>query len=95
MAFHKTKSADSRRTYTRRRRQGKKLIHETIEKLAEDGVSIILLSSDLPELVALSDRVVVMKQGHLIGELRKADGFDETKVLLAANGERSVFSAEY
>jgi len=43
--------------------RAKKLIHETIEKLAEDGVSIILLSSDLPELVALSDRVVVMKQG--------------------------------
>lgn len=73
----------------------KKLIHETIESLAESGVSIILLSSDLPELVALSDRVMVMLQGHLVGELQKKDGFDENKVLLAANGERSVFSVEY
>ncbi|MDC7233965.1 MAG: sugar ABC transporter ATP-binding protein [Spirochaetales bacterium] len=73
----------------------KKLIHETIVKLAEEGLSVILLSSDLPELVALSDRVAVMRQGHLIGELKKEDGFDENKVLLAANGERGVFSVEY
>ncbi|MDC7240262.1 MAG: D-xylose ABC transporter ATP-binding protein, partial [Spirochaetales bacterium] len=73
----------------------KKLIHETIVKLAEEGLSVILLSSDLPELVALSDRVAVMRQGHLIGDLTKDDGFDENKVLLAANGERGVFSVEY
>ena len=73
----------------------KKLIHEAIVSLAESGVSIILLSSDLPELVALSDRVTVMRQGHLIGDLRKADGFDENKVLLAANGEKEVLSVQY
>ena len=49
----------------------KKLIHETIVQLAEEGISIIVLSSDLPELVALSDRVAVMRQGHLIGDLKK------------------------
>ncbi|MGI6114199.1 MAG: sugar ABC transporter ATP-binding protein [Mahellales bacterium] len=73
----------------------KKLIHETMVKLAEEGISIILLSSDLPELVALSDRIVVMRQGHLIGEISKDDYLDENKVLLAANGERGVFSVEY
>ncbi len=73
----------------------KKLIHETIVKLAESGVSVILLSSDLPELVTLSDRVTVIKQGHMIGELKKEDDFDENKVLLAANGQRSVLSVEY
>ncbi len=73
----------------------KKLIHETIVQLAEEGLSVILLSSDLPELVTLSDRVMVMRQGHIIGDLNKKDGFDENKVLLAANGERSVLSVEY
>ena len=73
----------------------KKLIHETIVKLAESGISILLLSSDLPELVALSDRVIVIRQGHIVGELKKEDRFDENKVLLAANGERSVLSVEY
>ncbi|MGI6777317.1 MAG: sugar ABC transporter ATP-binding protein [Acetivibrionales bacterium] len=62
----------------------KKKIHETIVSLAEDGVAILLLSSDLPELVALSDRVIVVKQGHLIAELN--EDLDENKLLLAANG---------
>lgn len=73
----------------------KKLIHETVVELAEGGVSVILLSSDLPELVTLSDRVAVIEQGHMIGELKKEDHFDENKVLLAANGQRSVLSLEY
>lgn len=73
----------------------KKLIHETIVKLSEEGIAILLLSSDLPELVSISDRIVVMKQGHLIGELNREDGFDESKILLAANGDRSVISVEY
>ena len=72
----------------------KKLIHETIELLASEGVSVILISSDLPEIVSLSDRIIVLQQGHLIGELNKKDGFDENKALLAANGERSVFSVQ-
>jgi len=62
----------------------KKLIHETIVKLAKDGVAVLLLSSDLPELVALSDRVIAIKQGRIIEEL--TGELDETKVLLAANG---------
>jgi ribose transport system ATP-binding protein len=73
----------------------KKLIHETIEQLASEGVSVLLISSDLPEIVSLSDRIIVLQQGHLIGELNKEDGFDENKALLAANGERSVFRAKH
>lgn len=73
----------------------KKLIHETIVKLTEEGVSVVLLSSDLPELVGLSDRIVVMSHGHMIGEMHKDETLDENKVLLAANGERSMFDVEY
>ncbi len=62
----------------------KKLIHETIVKLALQGVAVLLLSSDLPELVALSDRVIAIKQGHVIDEL--TGELDENRVLLAANG---------
>ena len=73
----------------------KRLIHEAVVRLAESGVSIILLSSDLPELVVLSDRITVMRRGHLIGDLRRVHGFDEGKVLLAVNGEREVLSVQY
>lgn len=62
----------------------KKKIHETIVKLAKEGVAVLLLSSDLPELVALSDRVIVLRRGHVIGELNEE--LDENKLLLAANG---------
>ncbi len=73
----------------------KKLIHETIVALTKEGVSVIVLSSDLPEMVSLSDRVVVMKTGHLIGEIYRKDGIDENKILLAANGERGMLSRDY
>ena len=55
-------------------------------KLAAQGKAVILISSDLPELVGLSDRIIVMRQGHIIGEMEKEVCTEET-VLLAANGE--------
>ncbi len=64
----------------------KMIIHQAIEKLAGQGNAVILISSDLPELVAMSDRVVIMRKGHLIGEMNKGE-FNEETVLLAANGE--------
>jgi ribose transport system ATP-binding protein len=70
----------------------KMIIHEAVERLANQGSAIILISSDLPELVTLSDRVVIMRQGHLIGEM-KQDEFSEESVLLAANGEGSYVHA--
>lgn len=62
----------------------KKLIHETIVKLANEGVAVLLLSSDLPELAALSDRIIAIKQGHIIADLK--DELNENKILLAGNG---------
>ncbi|MEM3503161.1 MAG: sugar ABC transporter ATP-binding protein [Nitrososphaeria archaeon] len=42
-------------------------IHKLIAKLADDGISIIVVSSELPEIIALSDRVVVMHEGKITG----------------------------
>ena len=69
----------------------KVVIHKAIAELADAGKSVILISSDLPELVGLSDRIAVMRQGHLIGEIARADA-TETSVLLAANGEGDFVS---
>jgi ABC-type sugar transport system ATPase subunit len=66
--------------------KAKMKIHKAITELADGGRSIILISSDLPELVGLSDRVVVMREGHLISEMQK-DQLSEESVLLAMNGE--------
>jgi ABC-type sugar transport system ATPase subunit len=63
----------------------KVIIHNAIEALAEKGQTILLISSDLPELVALSHRVMIMRQGHFIKEMQKEECTEES-VLLAANG---------
>jgi len=71
----------------------KMVIHDTIRRLASEGNAVILISSDLPELVALSDRVKIMKEGRFIGELIKEDLSEET-ILLAANGEGDKLSED-
>ncbi len=42
-------------------------IHKLIVKLADDGISVIVVSSELPEIIALSDRVIVMHEGKITG----------------------------
>jgi ABC-type sugar transport system ATPase subunit len=66
--------------------KAKMKIHKAIIELADNGRAVVLISSDLPELVGLSDRVVVMRDGHLISEMQK-DRLSEESVLLAMNGE--------
>ena len=66
----------------------KKIIHETVLALAQQtGATIILISSDLPELVSLADRCIVLQEGRLVGEIPQHELSEET-VLLRANEER-------
>lgn len=62
----------------------KKVIHRAIRQLAEAGKCVLLISSDLPELVSLSDRVMIMRKGRFTGEMSGAQ-LNENAVLLAAN----------
>ena len=48
-------------------------VHEIIHQLAREGVAIIMISSELPEVMAMSDRIVVMHEGELVGELTRAE----------------------
>ncbi len=64
----------------------KMVIHKSIERLAAKGNTVLLISSDLPELVSLSNRVLIMRKGRIIKEMPKSDCTEES-VLLAANGE--------
>ncbi|MBI5832491.1 MAG: sugar ABC transporter ATP-binding protein [Armatimonadetes bacterium] len=64
----------------------KAVIHRAVAHVADQGHAVLLISSDLPELVGLSDRILVLREGHLIGELRGEERSEET-ALLAANGE--------
>ncbi len=72
--------------------KAKRSIHEAIIALANQGTAILLVSSDLPELVGLSDRALVMQNGHLIGEMNKSE-LSEEAALLAANGQGAMARA--
>ena len=47
-------------------------IHALIDRMAQGGSGILLISSDLPEVINLSDRILVMRNGRLAGELPRA-----------------------
>jgi len=64
----------------------KMIIHDTIEDLAKKGSAVLIISSDLPELVRLCDRVIIMRKGHFTGEMPREECTEES-LLLAANKE--------
>jgi ribose transport system ATP-binding protein len=64
----------------------KEIIHDAIANLTASGSAVILFTSDLPEMVGLCDRALVMRQGHIIGEISR-ENMSEHSLLLAANGE--------
>ena len=53
-------------------------IYTIINKLADDGKSIIFISSELPEILGICDRVYVMNEGKIVGELSKKDASQES-----------------
>ncbi|WP_329424801.1 sugar ABC transporter ATP-binding protein [Streptosporangium sp. NBC_01495] len=65
----------------------KAAIHDLMRGLAEDGMAIMMISSELPELIGMSDRVVVMRDGRVAGALPA--GCSEEAVMRLAAGEVS------
>lgn len=61
-------------------------IHELIGTLAERGVGIIMISSELPEIVGISDRVIVMREGRVAAQLEPGDIQQSTIMRYAAGG---------
>lgn len=53
-------------------------IHSLIGELAKQGIGIILISSELPEILALSDRVLIISKGRITAELPKENISQET-----------------
>jgi rhamnose transport system ATP-binding protein len=58
-------------------------IHETVRAQARAGVACLLVSSDLPEVLALAHRIVVMREGRIQGELKAAEATEEAVMRLA------------
>jgi rhamnose transport system ATP-binding protein len=55
-------------------------IHRLISQLAADGLAILMISSELPEVLGMSDRVLVMRAGRLVAEFSRAQATQENVV---------------
>jgi rhamnose transport system ATP-binding protein len=61
----------------------KQAMYEIMSELTESGYGILLVSSEMPEVIAMSDRVLVMKEGRIMGELTK-ENVSQEKILSLA-----------
>ena len=59
-------------------------IHKLMSRLARGGKAIIMVSSEMPEILGMSDRIIVMHEGELAGELPRAEATQERILQLAA-----------
>ncbi len=62
-------------------------VHHLLSQLAADGVAVLMVSSELPEVLGMADRILVMHEGRLVAELPRA-GATEESVMFAATGHR-------
>ncbi|ARQ62393.1 sugar ABC transporter ATP-binding protein [Rhizobium sophoriradicis] len=69
-------------------------IHRLLRELASSGIGIIVISSEMPELLGLSDRLLVVREGRIAGELG-ADEMSEEAVIRLASGMGSAGAADH
>ena len=69
----------------------KQEIYELIDELARQGKAVILISSELPELMGMSDRIIVMAEGRISGELEKSE-INQEKILELASKAQEVLA---
>lgn len=68
----------------------KKEIYQIINDLAEQGVAILMISSELPEVIGMADRVLVMHEGKITGEVSKEEMTQEKIMHYATGGDKVV-----
>jgi ABC-type sugar transport system ATPase subunit len=65
-------------------------IHEMIRRQAEAGLACLVVSSDLPEVLSIAQRVIVMREGSVRGELIGTDATEEAVMHLATSEEKAA-----
>ena len=58
-------------------------VHRMIARFADEGLAVLVISSDLPEVLAISDRILVVSEGELVAELDPSTA-DQATVMMAA-----------
>jgi rhamnose transport system ATP-binding protein len=67
-------------------------VHRLISELASRGLAVLMVSSELPEVLGMADRVLVMHEGRLTGEFDRAHA-DEERIMRAATGQKEEAAA--
>ena len=61
-------------------------VHRLLDELVADGIAVLMISSELPEVLGMADRVLVIHEGRLVAEIDRADA-DEASIMRAATGQ--------
>lgn len=64
----------------------KREIYNLMNELTEKGMAIVMISSELPEVLGMSDRILVVHEGKLSGELKREEATQEKIMVLATGG---------
>ena len=64
-------------------------VYAIMNDLVQQGISIVMISSEMPEILAISDRILVMYEGRLMGELTRAEATQE-RIMTLASGQTLV-----
>jgi ribose transport system ATP-binding protein len=72
----------------------KQEIYQLIESLAATGLSILFVSSELEEIIGMSDRVLVMREGRITGELNRDELSEEAIMQLATSADTALTQKE-
>ena len=67
--------------------EAKASIHDMIRALTKKGIAVLMISSELPEIIGMSDRILVMWDGHIVGELPAKSS--EQEIMLMATGRKN------
>ncbi len=68
----------------------KREIYQLMNELAERGIAILMVSSDLPEVLGVSDRIIVLHEGKISGELSRQEATQE-KIMTYATGGKLIW----
>lgn len=69
-------------------------IYQLIDELAANGVGVIVISSELPEILGITDRVIVMREGRMTGML-ETKKTNQEEIMQYATGVKNMFKNEY
>jgi ribose transport system ATP-binding protein len=64
-------------------------IYQLMRQLADRGVAVLMISSELPEILGMSDRILVLHEGEIVAELDRDEASEERIIELATTGSQT------